>query len=678
MKELIRVLFGYRLRYNDSLYPAYSTKTILQKKGIEFPFQSDIQVSIVIAVFNKLSYTYNCLRSIYDNVPGDIKYEVIVIDDCSDDETFLFLKNNTKNLHYIRNAGNIGYLQSNNKACEYARGKYICFLNNDTEVQPGWLQSMLEVIENNNEIGAVGSKLLYPIGLLQEAGGIIFRNGEGANFGRMKDPQDSSYNFIREVDYCSAASLLVRREDFLNIGKFDTQFSPAYYEDTDLCFAIRHKLRKKVIYQPLSNVIHFEGISSGKDVKEGLVKNYQKVNQLKFKDKWRPVLVMHGHPEDSLSYRRLISKDTIIVVEWTLPTFDKDSGSLRLYRILDLLISLDYHVIFIPEDGTRQEPYYSALTNLGVEVRVDFNSKSSVNDFKALEYLLPVKFVWISRPELNILYKEKLSYLKNIKWIYDTVDLHHIRMLREKEFRKDGAYHSDDIKKMRDLEYVLADEADASITVTETEKLVMEANGAKNVYVVPNIHVPYDKEQLRSFEDRSGLLFIGGYNHTPNVDAACWLVREIMPLVWQKAPNIPLYLLGSNPPKEVLALANSKIFVPGYIKDVSPYFLKSRVFVAPLRYGAGMKGKVGQSLEFGLPVVTTSIGSEGMSLQNEKHVLIADDPIDFSTQILRIYQEKKLWEKISNASEKATSQYSPQTVKNLLRELFENIEATTK
>lgn len=677
LKELIRVLFGYRLLYDDRLYPAYPANTILKTKRIEYPFQSDPLVSIVITVFDKLSYTYNCLQTIYDNVSSNIHYEVIVIDDCSTDETPQFLINNTKNLQYIKNTGNVGYLQSNNKACDYVKGKYICFLNNDTQVQSAWLESMLELIENDNEVGAVGSKLLYPNGLLQEAGGIIFKNGEGANFGRMKDPQDSSYNFIREVDYCSAASLLVRKEDFVKVGKFDLQFSPAYYEDTDLCFAIRNKLGKKVMYQPLSTVIHFEGISSGKEVKEGAVKNYQKINQLKFKEKWRHVLAEHGHPEDSLSYRRLMSKDTIVVVEWMIPTFDKDSGSLRLYRILDILISLNYHVIFIPEDGNRDEPYYSALMRMGIEVRVDFNSRSSVSDFKALEYLLFVKFVWISRPELNILYKEKLSYLRNIKWIYDTVDLHHVRMLREKEFKKDDSHKIDDIKKMRDLEYLLANEADASITVTETEKQVMEANGAKNVYVVPNIHVPYDKEQLRSFGDRSGLLFIGGYSHTPNVDAVCWLVKEIMPLVWQKAPNIPLYLLGSNPPKEVLDLANERIFVPGYIKDVSPFFLKSKVFVAPLRYGAGMKGKVGQSLEFRLPVVTTSIGAEGMSLQNEKHVLIADDPFKFAAQILRIYQEKELWEKISNASEKATSQYSPQTVKNLLRELFEDIEAST-
>lgn len=674
LKELIRCLFGYRYHYDKRLYPAYRNTDILRSRTISFPKQDAPSVSIVITVYNKLSYTYNCLQSIYDNVSEDVKYEVIVVDDCSNDDTLQFFKNNTKNLVYIRNTENIGYLLSNNKACDYVKGKYICFLNNDTEVQIGWLESMIELIESDDNIGCVGSKLLYPNSLLQEAGGIIFSNGEGANFGKTKNPADSSYNFIREVDYCSAASLLIRKNDFLKLDKFDVQFAPAYYEDTDLCFAVRNKLLKKVMYQPLSCVIHFEGISSGKEVKQGAVKRYQKINQSKFVTKWADVLTTHGHPEDNLCYRRLISTDTIMVVEWHLPTFDKDSGSLRLYRILELLISMNYHVIFVPETGIINEPYYSALIKMGIEVRVDFSSRSSINDFRALEYLLAVKYVWISRPELNELYKDKMALLKRIKWVYDTVDLHHIRMLREVQLKEDDPALLAEVKKMKLLEMSLANKADAIITVTDIEKNIMEANGAKNVFVVPNVHVTQDRMQFRPFEERSGLLFIGGYSHTPNVDAASWLVKEIMPIIWDKFPEIPLYLLGSHPPKEVQDMASDKVFVPGFIEDVSSFFLDSRAFVAPMRYGAGMKGKIGQSLEFRLPVITTPIGAEGMGLQHEKHLLIGDNKYDLASQILRVYNDKLLWERISTASESATLQYSPEFVRRRLENLFNSVD----
>jgi len=677
LKELIRVLFGYRLHYDERLYPAYPANTILKTKKIEYHFHSDPLVSIVITVFNKLSYTYNCLKSIHDNVPSSLRYEVIVVDDCSNDETARFFANNTSNLKYIRNATNLGYLQSNNKACDYAKGKYICFLNNDTEVQAAWLESMLELIENDDDVGAVGSKLLYPNKLLQEAGAIIFKDGQAANFGRMMDPADSSYNFIREVDYCSAASLLIRREDFIKLGKFDTMFIPAYYEDTDLCFAVRNKLGKKVMYQPLSTVIHFEGISSGKEVKDDSIKKYQKINCSKFTDKWSSVLLDHGHPEDSLCYRRLVSKNTIVVIEWSLPSYDKDSGSLRLYRILDLLASLDYHVIFIPEDGLRPEPYYSSLITMGVEIRVDFNSRSSINQFKALEYLLPVKFIWISRPGLNKLYKDKITYFKSIKWIYDTVDLHYLRMMKEAELLNSDSLQTAEAQKMKDLEILLAQTADASITVTEIEKEIMEAHGAKNVYVIPNIHISQSIKDFKPFNERSGLLFIGGYSHSPNVDAAKWLINEIMPIVWHEMPDVTVTLLGSNPSAEVLNLASNRVFVPGFIKDVSSFFLNSRIFVAPLRYGAGMKGKVGQALEFRLPVVTTSIGAEGMGLHNETHLLLANDTFAFASQILRIYKDRPLWKKISNESERAAVPFMPEIIRKHLKTLFDEIKSET-
>lgn len=674
IKELVRVLFGYRYHYARNLYPAYPAKFIIQSRRIEFAEQDNPLVSIIITVYNKLSYTYNCLQSVKDNVSEDIAYEVIIVDDCSTDQTSVFLENSTANLQYIKNEKNIGYLMSNNKAANYARGKYICFLNNDTEVQPGWLEPLVELMESDNKIGCVGSKLLYPNNLLQEAGGIIYRNGHGANFGRMENPEGPLYNFIREVDYCSAASILVKRDDFINLGGFDTQFAPAYYEDTDLCFSIRNKLNKKVMYHPLSKVTHFEGISSGRQAKEGSVKLYQDLNHSKFLDKWSHALRNHDLPDNTLGYRRLITNNTIVVVENSLPSYDKDSGSLRLYRILKLLTSLKYHVIFIPEDGCRAEPYNSSLVKMGIEIRVDFNSRSSVNDFKALEYLLKVKYIWISRPEMNEMYRDKIGYLKNIKWIYDTVDLHHIRMLKEAEFVEDNTVKIAEANKVKELEISLAKEADITVTVTDVEKEILQANGVENVCVIPNIHIPYKTGQVKSFVERSGILFIGGYYHRPNVDAVLWLVNEVMPLVWQRLPDVRLYLLGSHPSKEVLDLANENVIVPGFIEDVAPFFFSSKVFVAPLRFGAGMKGKVGQALEFRLPIVTTSIGAEGMGLVDEKHLLIADEKEKFASQILRIYRDKDLWERISGESERAIYPFLPQNVRHSLKGILDGKE----
>jgi len=674
IKTFFQTLFGYSFLIPGKLYPAYKADFIYKNKRISFKTSAYPLVSIIIPVYNELSYTYNCLLSIKDNVPSSIDFEIIVIDDCSSDETEPFFKNKVEGIKYIRNSENLGYLHSNNKAVDYAKGKYVCLLNNDTEVQKGWLENMLNLIGNDESIGCVGSKLIYPNNILQEAGGIIFKNANGANFGRLEDPNQPQYNFIREVDYCSAASILFRKSDFLKVGKFDTRYAPAYYEDTDLCFSFRNILHKKVMYHPLSSVIHYEGITSGKEIKEGSVKNYQGINRLKFQEKWSTFLKDHDPEGYNRSYRRLLPSSAVMVVEWDLPTFDKDSGSLRLFRIMYLLKELNYHVIFIPETGKKTEPYYSSLIKKGIEVRFDLNSWHSINDFAEVDYFPSVEYIWISRPDLNALYKDKISVFRNAKWIYDTVDLHHIRMLREAQLIKDNSSQLTVANDMKELEIVLAQEADLSITVTDVEKQTLESYDAKNVAIIPNIHIPKTLKNFKSFSERSGLVFIGGYKHVPNVDAALWLVHEIMPIVWQSMPDVSLHLLGSNPPEEVLQLAGKRVIIPGYIRDVSSYFLDSKVFIAPLRYGAGMKGKIGQALEYYLPIVSTSIGAEGMGLKNEKSALIADETDDFAAKIVRLYNDQDLWERISHESTSAIFPYSPEVVSNTLKNLLDNLQ----
>ena len=150
------------------------------------------------------------------------------------------------------------------RRCRGARGDYVLFLNNDTLVTAGWLDALVRCIEEAPHAGLVGAKLIYPDGRLQEAGGIVFADGSGWNYGRFDDPADPRYNFRREADYCSGAAILLRRDLFLQLGRFDARYAPAYYEDTDLAFAVR-AAGKKVFYEPRAMVIHFEGITSGTD-----------------------------------------------------------------------------------------------------------------------------------------------------------------------------------------------------------------------------------------------------------------------------------------------------------------------------------------------------------------------------------------------------------------------------
>src|SRR5690606_340687 len=193
------------------------------------------------------------------------------------------------NIRVINNEANIGFLKSCNKALAYSQGEYVCFLNNDVQVRTGWLENLLLPFDRFTDVGLVGAKLIYPFGLLQEAGGIVNHRGEPGNYGKFRDPQDVFYNYLREADYCSGACLLSLKADLIELGGFDEVFAPAYYEDTDLAFRMRYRLNKKVYYQPLAQVVHFEGVSSGKISDGKNTKSYQFVNAKKFKERWRHV-----------------------------------------------------------------------------------------------------------------------------------------------------------------------------------------------------------------------------------------------------------------------------------------------------------------------------------------------------------------------------------------------------
>jgi len=250
------------------------------------------RISIVIPVYNKALYTYNCLLSL-QQCDTDISQQIIVVDNASSDETAQMLAQ-IPGIEVISNKDNRGFVEACRQGAERAQAEFIVFLNNDTQVTENWLQAMLAIVDNNDHVGIVGSKLVYPDGRLQEAGGIIFNDASGWNYGRLQDPSDPRFNSDRKVDYCSGASLLIRHELWHQLGGFDLRYAPAYYEDTDLCFACRNA-GFDVMYCHNSVVIHHEGITAGTDIQSGY-KAYQAINHAKFKQKWAAALTQHCPP----------------------------------------------------------------------------------------------------------------------------------------------------------------------------------------------------------------------------------------------------------------------------------------------------------------------------------------------------------------------------------------------
>lgn len=375
--------------------------------------------------------------------------------------------------------------------------------------------------------------------------------------------------------------------------------------------------------------------------------------------------------EENLPDHKHISSRTILVIDDMLPRFNKDSGSQRMMHLLKIFKELGYHVIFVPSDGHLVEPYYTMLKKMDIEV-VD-NKCGLTTRKKNINKLLPrVNIAWICRPNVNRKFQYIFKDNNHIKWIYDTVDLHFIRHSREAEICKNPIRKFQlkrRSKRYKKLETDLAKLADVTIAITPIEAEILKENNAREVRIVPNIHIR-KTESVYSFEQREGILFIGSYDHSPNRDAVIWLVKQIMPLVWQEMPGIKVNIVGNNPNQEIERLATSNVLVTGFVTNVDDYFNTCKVFVAPLRYGAGMKGKIGHALEYALPIVSTSIGSEGMNLENCSEILIADKAHEFAEKIIELYTNKPLWSKIHENAAHSLAPFSYEAQKNNLNSIF--------
>jgi GT2 family glycosyltransferase len=255
-------------------------------------------VSIVIPVFNGPELIKACLSALSHTLPRSYNVEIVVVDDASSAETVAAIHHAASldpRVRIVSNGENVGFIDSCNRGAEASRSDILVLLNSDTVPRPGWLETLLTTFRTQPDAGAVGGKLLFPDGTLQEAGCIVFADGSAANAGRGHPAPDAPlFNFVREVDYCSGAMLATPRDLFRKVGGFDTRYRPGYYEDTDYCFQLRQR-GYRVFYQPDSVIVHKEGGSAGTDLSRGM-KRYQVNNQQKFVDKWKSVIARHPLP----------------------------------------------------------------------------------------------------------------------------------------------------------------------------------------------------------------------------------------------------------------------------------------------------------------------------------------------------------------------------------------------
>jgi GT2 family glycosyltransferase len=594
------------------------------------------RVSIVIPVYNEYRMTIFCLQSLL-GMTSDVEYEVILADDASSDLTST-IGERILGIEIVRAEQNLGFLNNCRNGASHARGEYVLFLNNDTAFTEGWLSNLIDVLDNDPRAGIVGPMLIFGSGRLQEAGGIIWQDASGWNFGRTDDPASPEYNYVKETDYVSGACLLIRRGLWEELGGFDQRFAPAYYEDTDLCFAVR-AAGYKVVYQPAARIYHYEGISHGTDLNSG-VKKHQVENKKKFLDKWASTLQLENFANAQrvfLARDRSRNRRTVLVIDHYVPMYDMDAGSRSTWQYLELMVEMGYNVKFLGANFFPHQPYTQQLQSMGVEVLV--GEKMARNCATWLnENAQYIDTIYVHRPHIA---EDFLSRLREMsprpKMVYFGHDLHFLREQREYAVTGDDKHRvaAEDWKKR---ELAVFKDFDKIYYPSQVEiDLLAEIAPEVDASAIPLYLMEQSELPPYKWLDRADILFVGGFNHSPNVDAIFWFVEEILPLVVAACPDIKLNVVGSKAPDSIQALASKHVVIHGYLTDeeLAEQYRRTRVVAVPLRFGAGVKGKVLEALQRGVPIVTTGIGAEGLP-EAGLVMNVKETAADFAQELIEI------------------------------------------
>ncbi len=592
---------------------------------VTFAVPANPAVSIVLLAENKTG-TVNTLHAIARE-PRIAECEIIVVVDPSETTVCDFVRR-CSGIAILEYSGS--FSEQCNAAARQGRGAAILFLVSGIVPTAGWLDALLAPFSSDPTIAIIGGQVQSRDRTIAHAGGALWSDGRTGDIGSGQSPARHEFRFTRDVDYVSPAFMLVRAEDFARVGGFDPTFAGSTYSAVMLASALR-KAAHRVLYQPTA--IAFDGSGVG--------------------------VALESDREIFLQQRPNVLEDVahqgamrILIVDSHIPFSDRDAGSRRIAAIARILKTLHYDVLFLPDDGIAYEPYASELRADGIDVLEHPNGGLAA----FAELATPIDIAWISRPELYERYTRANVGPAIGSRIYDTVDLHFLRERGEAMITgRERAW-----EKTRDREIACARHADRTIVCSDAERDVLASFGIAS-FTIPVIE-PTRQSSPPPFSARTGALFVGNFTHQPNVDAAQHLCKTILPLLLRDEPDFRLVIAGSEPPLSVMQLRSPNVQITGYVSDLTPLFDAARLFLAPLRFGAGMKGKIVQSLSLGLPALTSTIGIEGTEFLSGEDILVADDPTSFATAALRLYRDEAAWDLQAARGKASASRFAPEHV----------------
>ena len=643
---------------------------LASNETIVLPDAEQPQVSIVLVLFNQAPLTLLCLRSLVEHT--DVSAEIIVVDNNSTDDSAAMMAK-VAGAKLITNTDNVGFVHAVNQGAEIAQGKYILLLNNDALLQPGSLRAALDVFATEDKVGAVGGRIRLLDDTLQEAGSIIWQDGTCLGYGRGADPQAPEFMFRRDVDYCSGAFLMIPRGLFNELNGFDTDYAPAYYEESDFCVRLM-KAGYRIIYEPDADIVHYEFASSG---------GYAGASKLQ--QEHRQILCEKHHdflssqyapqPENILKARSRPRGPRVLVLDDRVPHASLGAGYPRCREVLHDMSALGLQITLYPlsfpsddwsETYRTLPPDIEVMLDWGLDRLADFlTQRRGFYDY-----------IMISRnhnmERFNKVVQADRSLIDQAVVIYDSEALTAPR--EALALRLAGQPVSvEQEQKMIAAEVELARDANRIVTVSEAEADTYRQAGFNNVMVLG--HKAAAAPTPRRFADRIDFLFVGALrdDNSPNVDSLIWFCDRIFPRIRQLLDdNVSLTVIGDSSAPSIRRLATPKVRFMGRQDSIEMFYDRARVFIAPTRFAAGIPHKIHEAAAHGIPVVATGLLTRQLGWTHGEELLSADAEHDFADQCVKLYSDPALWQSVrENALAALERDCSPQTFNDRLKEMFD-------
>ena len=624
--------------------------------------------SVIIPANENVELTEICLDSIH-SIKSVSPFEVILVDDCGS-ENYKQFESVYPHFKVIQNKTKQGTVRSANLGAAEARGEFLLFLKNNTEVMVWWLDELTTALYNHPEAGMIGSQLIdFHTARIYECGCRICKNGDIVLLGQGEYPEHQDHSYFQEVDVCSSASFIIRRKLFEETGGFNAIYSPEGFEDHELGVLLKKKGYKNYA-APHSRAVYFS-----KDPADSSNNGQYEKNHTLFMSRWQEYLqenAIYDSFEDVRNFKG--DKERILYIDAETPMADRGSGGMDAIFFMEYMIKRNYQVIFYGEYTQGYHPKYTGIL-LRMGVQCIYEPFLKIWDYVAhnghtLSYIFVSRiyqarsFDWLLKP-----------YCPQAGYIFNTVDLHFVRENLEADLR------IDDLGRKRaaytkQCELTVASFADATIVISSKEKSLLENEyGLSRIYHIPQVRELYPRA---AHTHRQGAVFIGSA-HKPNIDALLYFYNEILPLLKE---DIVVTIVGESLRS---AIENSEFHrhllyckqfkFAGFVQDLSTVLDSAKITVAPLRYGAGTKGKVASSMAYGVPCVSTVFGTEGTGMVHGEHIMIANTPQEFAAYIDELLSDQELWQRISDGGRKFIKEmYSRESAEKIMDQLIEDVK----